>query len=164
METVYLGIGSNLGDREANIRKASVELGSFLRDSRRSKLYETLPRYRTNQPNFLNCVITGRTPLSPLELLSEIHRIETLAGRDRQSAGWMGPRPIDVDILLFGNVVLSTEELTIPHPRLIERKFALVPLLELDPLLKAPESGKLYADYLASLEPQGIYSYAGKSV
>ena len=164
MELVYLGVGSNLGDREKHIDRAAAEFGSLMDDFRRSRLYETFPRYREDQPRFLNCVFSGLSLLSPSDLLHEIQRFEVRAGRNRELAGRMGPRPIDIDILLYGERIIVTQELTVPHPRLCERKFVLVPLLELDPLLRVPGSGDRYEEQLALLTPQGIYYHTVKSV
>jgi 2-amino-4-hydroxy-6-hydroxymethyldihydropteridine diphosphokinase len=164
METVFLGVGSNVGDREACIRRAAGALSDSFSGFAVSRLYETLPRYNEDQPKFLNCVFAGTTHLSPNELLARIHDVESAEGRDRVSAGWMGPRTIDIDILLFGKRRIDTPELKVPHPRMKERKFVLVPLLELDPSLREPGSAEAYFDILDRLEPQGIYYYALNSV
>ena len=157
MELVYIGVGSNLGNREEHIFHAEEKISRFLIDLKRSRLYETVPRYREDQPLFLNAVFCGMSQIGPLELLEHMHEIERGAGRDRGASGWMGPRPIDLDILLFGERTTETAELTIPHPRMKERGFVLIPLLELDPRIKDPVSGTGFADFAAALPRQGIY-------
>lgn len=160
-ETVYVGVGSNLGNRAEAIEKAARALSHVIKDLKMSTIYETPPMYREDQPPFLNCVFSGTCILEPLELLGKIHEIEHAAGRDRKKAGWMGPRTIDLDILLFGNRVIDEENLTVPHPRMKERAFVLVPLLELDPLLRDPATGEPYSVQAEKLGREGIYYYAG---
>ena len=157
MELVYLGVGSNLGNREKHISDAEAKLSEVLLGMRRSRLYQTLPRYHENQPLFLNTVFCGMTSLQPHELLACMQKAEVDAGRDRGASGWMGPRPIDLDILLFGEKSIKTTDLTIPHPRMAERGFVLIPLLELDPVIKDPVSGVKYSEIAAALPRQGIY-------
>lgn len=159
---VFLGLGSNTGNREHNLQQALTGLAGTITNIKVSSLYESLPRYRTDQPRFLNCVATGGTAMTPRRLLSEVHKLETAAGRDRKTSGWMGPRPLDIDILLHGALVHQDEELTIPHPAMKERKFVLVPLLELSPALRDPVDSVPYADHLSKLAPQGIYYYSLK--
>ncbi|WP_394706916.1 2-amino-4-hydroxy-6-hydroxymethyldihydropteridine diphosphokinase [Marispirochaeta sp.] len=154
---VYLGLGSNSGDSEVTIRQAALETGSFLREMVLSSIYRTLPRDDENQPLFQNAVCTGLTRKSPLELLMLVQAIEKKHGRRRDPHRPKGPRTLDIDILLYGNEIISRENLVVPHPRMTERKFALVPMLELDPLLKEPGTGIFYAEYARSLEAQGIY-------
>jgi len=112
-----------------------------------------------DQPPFLNTVVAGLTELDALSLLESIHSIETALGRNRAIERPKGPRPIDIDILLFGSEVISGERLVVPHPRMRLRKFVLVPLLELDPDLVDPAGSIPFADYLARLPPQGIYYF-----
>ncbi len=156
-EVVYLGVGTNLGDRKGNISIATAEVSTYFRDFRKSSIYETEPMYREDQPKFLNCVFSGIGLIGPFELLEIIHGIENSIGRDRKSAGWMGPRPIDLDILLFGQRIIDTGELTVPHPRMKERPFVLIPLLELDPLVREPGTGIRYSDFASDLPRDGIY-------
>lgn len=160
METVWLSLGSNLGDREAFIVKAISKLGAFLSDGRSSRLWQSKARYVTDQPDFLNVVYTGRTALEPLDLLTAVQNIERELGRDRSAVPPKGARTIDIDILLFGRRIIESELLLIPHPGMRERKFVLLPLVELDPSLADPVSGRLFTDYLAGLPPQGIYPYS----
>ena len=149
-ERVFLGLGSNVGDRRAQILSAVEWLSSHsqIRLVRRTKLVETTPWGVSDQPNFLNAVAEITTSLTPRELLVELKRCEALLGREiEQSLRW-GPREIDIDILLYGELVLDTTDLTIPHPQLTKREFVLTQLSELDSLLVHPESGRLLSSYL----------------
>jgi len=132
-KTAYLGLGSNLGDKEANLKLAVKLLGDNPRCSivRASSLYATRPVGVEDQPEFLNAVIELRTSLAPRELLEACVEVERKIGRTR-TIRW-GPRVIDVDILLYEDASVNAEDLVIPHPRLIERAFALVPLAEIAP-------------------------------
>lgn len=159
METVWLGLGSNLGDREAFIIKAISRLEAFLSDGRSSRLWQSKACYVTDQPDFLNAIITGRTAMEPLDLLTAVQGIERELGRDRSAVPPKGARTIDIDILLYGTRIIASESLVIPHPGMKERKFVLLPLVELDPSLVDPVSGRLFMDFLAELPPQGIYPY-----
>lgn len=105
--------------------------------------------------------VSGATDLSPLDLLSATQAIEARWGRDRSRERFKGPRPLDIDILLYGNDILTLPGLVVPHPGLLERAFALVPLVELDPGLRHPQSGGLLSDALEAVKGQGIYLYAG---
>jgi 2-amino-4-hydroxy-6-hydroxymethyldihydropteridine diphosphokinase len=134
--TIYLALGSNLGDRRAHIAAAVARLAPAVAVERVSSLYETEPAYVLDQPRFLNAALRGRTALEPAALLTLLKRIERELGR---SAGVRyGPRVIDLDILLYGDQALTTEVLTIPHPRMAERPFVLVPLAEIAPDLTPP--------------------------
>jgi len=139
MPVVYLGLGSNLGDREANIAEALRRLGEKVHIETMSSLYETEPVGVREQPWFLNAVCEGDTGLSPFELLSFVKGIERSMGR-KPSVRW-GPRLIDIDILFYDELVHHDEELTIPHPRIQERRFVLVPLAEIAPGLVHPVLG-----------------------
>ena len=125
-------------------------------------MYATSPRYTDNQPPFINCVLRARCNLTPHELLYEVLSIEDELGRNREKAGWKGPRTIDIDLLLYDSQRLETADLTIPHHGICDRKFVLIPLLELDPLLREPTKGEPYHRYLSALAPQGIYYYSLK--
>lgn len=141
MTLVYLGLGSNLGDREANIRGAVDALqAAGLEMVVLSTLRETSP-VGPPQPDFINAVVAMRTDLAPTTLLATVKRIETDLGRT-PSQKW-GPRVIDIDILLYGDLMIESEELTIPHPELTHRGFVIVPLLELDPNLELPSGEPL---------------------
>jgi 2-amino-4-hydroxy-6-hydroxymethyldihydropteridine diphosphokinase len=133
---VYLALGANLGDRRRNLRVAVERLREEVQVERMSSVYETEPAYVIDQPRFLNMALRGRTALEPLELLAFLKRVERELGR---AAGpRFGPRLIDLDILLYGDLVLATPELTIPHPRMAERPFVLAPLAEIAPDLVPP--------------------------
>ncbi len=138
MRRVYLSLGSNLGDRIRNIRRALEKLSEVGVEIRRvSSLYKTEPVDFRSQPWFVNGVAEARTRLAPLELLNALQTVERCLGR-RPSRIPKGPRRIDIDILLYENVVARSPALTIPHPRLAERRFVLVPLAELWPRLRHP--------------------------
>jgi 2-amino-4-hydroxy-6-hydroxymethyldihydropteridine diphosphokinase len=130
-ERIYLGLGSNLGDRLANLGKAARELEERgLRILRSSRVYETEPVGGPPQPEYLNAVVEVGTELEPRELLAVCLEVESEMGRVRGER-W-GPRVIDIDILTFGDRAISEPDLEIPHPRMHERAFVLIPLLELD--------------------------------
>jgi 2-amino-4-hydroxy-6-hydroxymethyldihydropteridine diphosphokinase len=155
LTVAYLGLGSNIGNREANIQQALDQLQTAnLRMLRLSSLYETEPMGFHDQAWFLNQVAEFATELPPLELLQRIHEIETGLGRKREVRN--GPRTIDIDILLYGNASIKTPELTIPHPRYRERRFVLEPLLEIGPMLKDPETGQPLSAILAAIPGQAV--------
>lgn len=136
---VYLGLGSNLGDRKANLEKALQLLGERLTILGVSSLYQTEPVGHQEQPMFFNAVCHAETDLGPLQLLSLIKGIEAALGRVPSFSS--GPRSIDVDILFYGDLTLDTGDLTIPHPRVGERAFVLIPLREIAPELVHPVIG-----------------------
>lgn len=137
MKTAYLGLGSNLGNREQHIETALAKLAApGLRVARVSSLYETEPVGFTAQRWFLNLVAEIETELFPMQLLSRIANIEQALGRVRTVKN--GPRTLDIDILLYGRAVVRTAKLEIPHPRMAERRFVLAPLAELAPDLRHP--------------------------
>jgi 2-amino-4-hydroxy-6-hydroxymethyldihydropteridine diphosphokinase len=136
MATVYLGLGSNLGNRARNIYEALRRLRSNVRLDRISSLYETEPVGLTDQPWFLNLVCLGQTALQPEALLVVVKGIERDMGRKEGIR--FGPRVIDIDILFYDDLVMRTERLEIPHPRLHQRGFVLIPLMELAPDLVHP--------------------------
>lgn len=155
MKTVYLGLGSNIGDREANLREAVQRMeAEGIRIVRRSSLYETAPRDMLEQPQFLNAAVEAATESFPLQLLARVLNIERTMGRRRISP--KGPRNIDIDILFYGRSVIRTSELEAPHPRIAERAFVLEPLAEIAPDFRHPVTGKTIRELLSSLEPQGI--------
>lgn len=155
-QQVFLSLGSNLGDRLALLGNAVERLGRHLRQLRVSSVYETAPLYNTSQPRFLNIVVTGATRLSPRELLAASQAIEQALGRDRAANGPKGPRPIDIDLLLYGDLLVHEPGLQVPHPGMRERRFVLEPLLELEPRLRDPASGLPLAQSLAELPRQGV--------
>ena len=153
MKVVYLGLGSNIGDREAMIEAALAALNSpELRLNRVSSLYETEPIGFRDQGWFLNCVAEFETELFPKQLLQRMQKVEIAMGRVRSVRN--GPRNIDIDILLLGNVVMQTEELEIPHPRYRERRFTLAPLAELNSEMRDPVTGRTMAEMLGDLTGQ----------
>ncbi len=133
----HLSLGSNLGDRRAHIEEAVAFLRGLGRVARRSALYETTPVGMPGAALFYNLALALETPLQPLELLARCKEHEARQGRDRRDSHYRD-RPIDIDILLAGNLVMDTPELTMPHPRLCERGFVLVPLFEIAPKLVHP--------------------------
>lgn len=134
---VYLSLGSNLGDRLENLRRACAALESRgIRLRRSSSVYETEPVDMREQGWFLNCVIEVETTLPPGTLLEELQQIESELGRERLQP--KGPRTIDLDILLYGDLMIRDENLVVPHPRLPARRFVLEPLRELAPSLQVP--------------------------
>lgn len=146
---VYLSLGSNLGDRAASLERAVATLaGAQVRVLRRSAIYETEPVDVVEQPWFLNLVVEAETPLPPLDLLRALQAIEQGMGRVHTTP--RGPRVIDLDILLYGASMISTPELEIPHPRMAERRFVLVPLAELAPKLRHSSLGATIAELLAA--------------
>jgi len=149
--TAFVGIGSNLGDREANLRSA-IELLSAedgIEVVAVSEVRETEPVGPVDQGPFLNGVVQVKTALPPVELLERLLSVESRLGRVRTER-W-GPRTIDLDLLLYGSERVDEPGLTVPHPRLHERRFALEPLLDLDPTLEIPELGPI-STLLAELE------------
>ena len=150
MSTVYIGIGSNLGDREEHCLKAIrlfSEKGILV--TRRSSMYETEPWGVKDQPKFLNMAIEGETGLTPAGLLEVLKMTEDEVGRTK-TYRW-GPRVIDLDILLYDDLVISTPELTIPHPRMHEREFVLRPLAEIAPEKIHPMLKKTMRELLSDL-------------
>jgi 2-amino-4-hydroxy-6-hydroxymethyldihydropteridine diphosphokinase len=125
-----------------------------------STRYESSPRYYEQQPDYLNSVVVGSTDLDPFELLERLHSIEAAEGRDRSHSVPMGPRPLDIDILLYGDLVIDSNDLVVPHRRMIERKFVLLPLLELAPDILDPVTGIPLFDFFTKLEDQGIYYHS----
>ncbi len=142
----YVGLGANLGDARASLRAALDALARLpaTRLAAVSSLYRTRPHGPQDQPDFLNAVAALETALAPLELLERLQAIEAAAGRRRDGPRW-GPRTLDLDLLLHGAARLRTPRLVLPHPRIAERPFVLVPLAELDPALEVPGAGPVAA-------------------
>ena len=152
--TVYLGIGSNLGDRSNNLDRAIELLSQRMKVDRVSSVYDTDP-LNPSQPRFLNIVCKVITRLTPQGLLTLAKGIESMLGRTGKTGE---SRTIDIDILLYGNVVMDTPELVIPHPRMLERAFVLVPLSEIAPELIHPVAGKTIQELKQGVsETQGVF-------
>jgi len=155
VKTVYIALGSNLGDRVENLLLARERIVSaHVRLSRASSIYETAPREVVEQPWFLNQVVAAETTLFPRQLLARLMRIEQEMGRQRTVD--KGPRLIDLDILLFGDAVIHTSGLEIPHPRMAERRFVLEPLADLAPEIRPPRSRHTVREMLARVMDQPV--------
>ncbi len=154
MKTVYLGLGSNIGDRGEMLQSAIDRLHApDLVIERLSPVYETEPVGFTQQRQFWNMVVEARTDLFPMMLLSRIHKVEAGLGRKRTGPA-NGPRTLDIDILLYGAFTVNSGKLEIPHPRLHERRFVLQPLADLAPDLRHPKLRKTVHELLAGIEGQ----------
>jgi 2-amino-4-hydroxy-6-hydroxymethyldihydropteridine diphosphokinase len=156
--TVYLALGSNLGDRLANLKEAITALTPQMEVKAKSSVYETPPWGYEDQPKFLNQVIKGTTYLDPEPLLKHLKRLEVILGR--QESFTNGPRSIDMDILFYDDLVLNSPTLVIPHPRLHERAFVLLPLMDISPELVHPVSKKSVRELVAGCDRSGIEKFA----
>ena len=152
--TVYLGLGTNIGDRAANLEAARLELEPGVHIQAASSIYETAPWGYLDQPDFLNQVLIGETSLEPAHLIVFIKQLEREAGR--QPTFRNGPRIIDIDILFIDDLVLSLPGLELPHPRIEERAFVLVPLAELAPNLLHPTLRRSISELLKEIDPSGV--------
>ena len=148
---VYLSLGSNVGDREAQLQEARARLATIGRVVATSSFYETEPVEFTQQPWFLNYALALETGKTPQQLMAAILRIEEEMGRQRVQK--KGPRSIDIDILLFGDIILDSKELTIPHPAMHQRHFVLEPLAEIAPEVIYPVLKKTIRELLDALPP-----------
>lgn len=152
---VALGLGSNLGDRAAHLRFGRRELAGWVDGLRCSALYETEPREVTEQPPFLNACCVGRTSLAPEELLARCREVEAAAGR-RPGGRRFGPRTLDIDLLLYGDRVVRGPGLEVPHPRMAERAFVLVPLAEVAPRWRHPAAGLTVGELARRVPRAGV--------
>ncbi|MEN6535369.1 MAG: 2-amino-4-hydroxy-6-hydroxymethyldihydropteridine diphosphokinase [Bryobacteraceae bacterium] len=155
MKTVYLSLGSNLGNREESLQTALDLLHeASLQITRVSSVYETEPQDVPDQPWFLNAVVEAETLLFPKQLLAKIQKIERQMGRKRIVP--KGPRPIDIDILLVGSSVVTMEGLTVPHPRMANRRFVLEPMVELAPDVRHPILRRTMRELLDGIQGQRV--------
>ena len=162
MVTVYLSLGSNMGDRETNLKKAIELLSHRLRLGLVSSIYETEPVGVPEQPRFLNMACQLFTRLAAKDLLVLFKGFESTMGRASNPS--TAPRPIDIDILLYGDQVIKTDDLVIPHPRLTERAFVLVPLAEIAPDLVHPVNVKTVKELLESVAgKEGVVKWERKA-
>lgn len=160
-ERVFLSLGSNLGDREANFRVAIAALPrAGVQVKRVSSIYETEPVDLLEQPWFLNCVVEGQTGVPAVALLRELRQIERRMGSKKLVA--RGPRMMDIDILMYGEQTIDTPELQVPHPRMHLRRFVLVPLAEIAPDLKHPSWKGTAAELLEASEDQSTVKKIGQ--
>ena len=159
MKTVYLSLGSNLGERERNLEAALGKLASrdFLIE-RVSSVYETEPVDTNDQRWFLNLVVEGATDLFPMQLLWRIAKVEHTLGRVRTTRN--GPRTIDIDILLYSRAVIHSPALDVPHPRMAQRRFVLAPLAELAPDLRHPVTRRTIREMLDTAPEQTVRKLA----
>jgi len=155
---VYLALGSNLDNRLANLKQAVAALPPQMEVRAKSHVYETPPWGYEDQPRFLNQVIKVITYLEPEPLLKHLKRLEVTLGR--KASFQNGPRLIDIDILFYDDLILNTASLVIPHPRLQERGFVLLPLMDIDPGLVHPANKKSVREMAALSDVEGIEKFA----
>lgn len=159
-KTVYLSLGSNLGDREENLRTAITRLADFGNVAAVSSFYETEPVDVAAQPWFLNCAVKFETEKMPRQLMSAILTLEQTMGRQRRQN--KGPRTIDIDVLLFGSSIIELPSLTVPHPRMHQRRFVLEPLAEIAPDIRHPIFKRTMRELRDALPPGQTVKKVGK--
>jgi 2-amino-4-hydroxy-6-hydroxymethyldihydropteridine diphosphokinase len=159
MHDVFLGLGANLGDRVDNLRRGLDAAGPEIQPTAFSALYETAPVGVLDQPLFLNAVCRAQTELDPEELLDHLKKVERQLGRSTGPI-W-GPRPLDLDILLYDDVTFRSDRLQIPHARLAERGFVLRPLADLAPCLRVPGLERTVEELLSLVGDDGVHRVAG---
>lgn len=158
MATIYIGIGGNLGDRAGLLARAVEQLSAAFGPIEMSSLYETEPVGYADQPQYLNAVVRAKSSLEPHEILAILQRIELDLGRVRSFPS--APRTVDLDFLFYDDLVLDSDDLTLPHPRLHERFFVLVPLAEIAPNLVHPRLRQTASAMLNELGPaRGVQRY-----
>ena len=153
MNEVFLGIGSNIGDRFKNIKEClnRINLNKFIKHISSSNIYESYPMYNVNQRDFLNIVIKIETSLKPIELLKEMKKNESSMGR-KLNGLTNQPRLIDIDILSYGDILIDSDDLVIPHPKITERAFVLKPWSDIDPYYKLPQINKNISELISELK------------
>ena len=153
MNEVFLGIGSNIGDRFENIKEClnRINLNKFINHISSSNIYESYPMYNVNQRDFLNIVIKIETSLKPIELLKEMKKNESSMGRELNGLTNQ-PRLIDIDILSYGDILIDSDDLVIPHPKITERAFVLKPWSDIDPYYKLPKINKNISELISELK------------
>ena len=159
-KTVYLSLGSNLGDREENLRTAITRLADFGNVAAVSSFYETEPVDVAAQPWFLNCAVKFETEKMPRQLMSAILTLEQTMGRQRRQN--TGPRTIDIDVLRFGSSIIERPSLTVPHPRMHQRRFVLEPLAEIAPDIRHPIFKRTMRELRDALPPGQTVKKVGK--
>lgn len=159
---VAVGLGSNLEPRREHLERGVHGLEALLEDLEVSPVYETRPRGDVRQPDFLNLCCVGSTELPPRSLLEAMQRLEREAGRVRTGRRY-GPRTLDLDLLLYGDAVIREEGLVVPHPRMTERAFVLVPLRDVAPDWRHPASGRTVAELAAAVETNGVWRFGEAS-
>jgi 2-amino-4-hydroxy-6-hydroxymethyldihydropteridine diphosphokinase len=158
---IYISLGSNLGDRLANLKAAISNLSTAILAVVQSSVYETSPWGYTDQPEFLNQAVKAQSNLDPHELLTFLKELETSLGR--QETFRFGPRLIDLDILFYDDLILNTPLLTIPHPRIAERAFVLIPLAEIAPDLVHPVLGKTIQELKTGVDASSVKLFRSSS-